>query len=74
MTESQLLAKLVEIDPYCDLMVTEPDSDGKRYYVAYLSIPFIERICPRCNKQDDTVLLDQDGEPYLCDSCWNEDD
>jgi hypothetical protein len=38
LTEAELLDKLVEIDPYCDLMVTEPDSDGKVYYVVYLSI------------------------------------
>ncbi len=29
--------------------------------------------CPRCNQSSETVLLDQDGEPYLCDACWNED-
>jgi NMD protein affecting ribosome stability and mRNA decay len=30
--------------------------------------------CPRCGKPDSTVLLDNDGEPYLCNECWNEDD
>lgn len=30
--------------------------------------------CPRCSKADPSVLLDQDGDPYLCDSCWNDDD
>ena len=28
--------------------------------------------CPRCAKQDETVLLDNDGDPYLCDSCWED--
>ncbi len=28
--------------------------------------------CPRCNRFSDTVLLDQDGEPYICDDCWDE--
>ena len=30
--------------------------------------------CPRCNKADESVLLDQDGEPYLCDECWEADE
>lgn len=29
--------------------------------------------CPKCKNSDATVLLDNDGEPYLCDSCWNDD-
>jgi ribosomal protein S27AE len=28
--------------------------------------------CPRCTKQDETVLLDNDGDPYLCDRCWED--
>lgn len=30
------------------------------------------QICPRCRQADPTVLLDSEGEPYLCDSCWND--
>lgn len=30
--------------------------------------------CPRCHRFDETVLLDQEGEPYMCDSCWQEED
>jgi hypothetical protein len=29
--------------------------------------------CPRCSKADETVLLDTDGDPYLCDTCWEEE-
>ena len=29
--------------------------------------------CPRCRKFDETVLLDSDNEPYLCDSCWEDE-
>lgn len=29
--------------------------------------------CPRCNTRDKSVLLDGDGEPYLCDQCWEDD-
>ena len=29
--------------------------------------------CPRCLETKPDVLLDQEGEPYLCDECWNED-
>ena len=29
--------------------------------------------CPRCSRKDITVLLDNDGDPYICDECWNED-
>ena len=29
--------------------------------------------CPRCLETKPDVLLDQEGEPYLCDDCWNED-
>jgi len=30
--------------------------------------------CPRCRAQSETVLLDQQGEPYICDECWAEDE
>lgn len=30
--------------------------------------------CPRCSKKDETVLLDNEGEPYMCDTCWEEED
>jgi phage FluMu protein Com len=29
--------------------------------------------CPRCRDVNSTVLLDTDGQPYLCDECWNDD-
>ena len=29
--------------------------------------------CPRCSRKDITVLLDNDGDPYMCDECWNDD-
>ena len=29
--------------------------------------------CPRCLRYDDTVLLDTDNEPYMCDDCWEND-
>ena len=29
--------------------------------------------CPRCGDLDPSVLLDQDGEPYVCDECWQAD-
>jgi hypothetical protein len=29
--------------------------------------------CPRCSRKDITVLPDNDGDPYLCDTCWNDD-
>lgn len=32
-----------------------------------------ENKCPRCLRRDETVLLDNDGEPYICDSCWEEE-
>lgn len=28
--------------------------------------------CPRCDNKDETVLLDQEGNAYLCDTCWDE--
>lgn len=28
--------------------------------------------CPRCGDLDPSVLLDNDGEPYMCDDCWEE--
>lgn len=28
--------------------------------------------CPNCKREDPTVLLDQAGDPYVCDDCWNE--
>ncbi len=30
--------------------------------------------CPRCSQADPSVLLDNEGEPYMCDSCWEEMD
>lgn len=30
-------------------------------------------VCPRCRVKDNTVLLDNDGDPYLCNTCWNDD-
>jgi hypothetical protein len=38
MTEAELLTQLMRVDPFCDLQVTEPDHNGKIYYVVYLSI------------------------------------
>jgi hypothetical protein len=32
-----------------------------------------ENKCPRCLQGKPDVLLDQEGEPYMCDDCWNED-
>ncbi len=29
--------------------------------------------CPRCNETNETVLLDNDGLPYICDECWEND-
>ena len=26
--------------------------------------------CPRCLRYDSTVLLDTDGERYICNECW----
>jgi len=28
--------------------------------------------CPRCRDKSKSVLLDSDGEPYLCDECWDD--
>lgn len=28
--------------------------------------------CPRCQKRSPSVLLDNDGEPYMCDECWED--
>ena len=29
--------------------------------------------CPRCRIESETVLLDQDGDPYICNECWEEE-
>jgi hypothetical protein len=56
-------------NPYVEL---DSKAFGKNLKLMELVEP--ESKCPRCDRVDDTVLLDNEGEPYLCDTCWKDDE